>query len=477
VIEHRSLYIDGKWLLADGDAAMDVVSPSTEEVVARVPAGTAGDVGRAVAAARRSFDEGTWRRTPPAERGAILRRLADELRARSEELAQLITTESGSPISFSRVAQVGGPVNLLPIAADLAEAFAFEEQRQGAYNLATVIYEPVGVVAAISAWNGPLYLMLNKVAPALAAGCSVVMKPAAESPLDAFVLAEAADAAGVPAGVLNLVSGGPDTGRALVAHPDVDMVAFTGSDATGQAIMAAASETMKRVTLELGGKSPAVVLDDVDVASMLPVLVPRMTMGTGQVCILLSRLLVPADRHDEIVEAVCEGIAGIPIGDPHDESTALGPVITARHRDRIESYVAGACAEGAKIALGGGRPPGLDRGWFVEPTVLVGVEPDHRVAREEVFGPVIAVLAYDTEDDAVALANDTDYGLGAAVFTGDRHRGASVARRLRTGIVGVNAYTIDPGLPFGGFKRSGFGREGGREGLLEYLEPRTMIVA
>jgi aldehyde dehydrogenase (NAD+) len=476
MIEHDDLYADGARVRSEASERIDVISPSTEEVVARVPAASAADVDRAVGAARRAFDDGPWRWMTPAERGDALRRFADHLEQRHEELAQLITLENGAPISFSRVAQVSGPINLLRLAAALAESFPFEEERSGANNVGVVLQEPVGVVAAISAWNGPLYLMLNKVAPALAAGCSVVMKPAAESPLDAFVVTEAAEAAGLPPGVVNLVTGGRETGRVLVAHPGVDKVAFTGSTATGQAIMAACSGDMKRVFLELGGKSPAIVLDDVDLEAALPVLVPRMTMGTGQVCILLSRLLVPRSRHEEIVEAVCDAIAALKVGDPYDETTVLGPVITSRHRDRIEGYVAAACDEGAKVVLGGGRPAGLPKGWYVEPTVLVGVENHHRVAREEVFGPVVAVIPFDTDEDAIALANDSDYGLGSAVFSSDRARGTAVARRLRTGIVGVNTYTIDPALPFGGFKRSGFGREGGVEGLTAYLEPRTMIV-
>jgi len=476
VLERSELYVGGEWVGTSSTTMVEVVCPSTEEVVARVPDASIEDVDRAVAAARVAFDGGEWRLATPADRAEVLRRMADELQARADELASLITLECGAPIAFSRTAHVDGPIALLRHAAALAEEFRFEQSRQGAANLGTVLYDPVGVTAAISAWNGPLYLMLNKVAPALAAGCSVVMKPAAPSPLDAFVVAEAAERAGLPPGVINLVTGGRDAGEALVEHPGVDKVAFTGSTETGRRIMASCSRTMKRLTLELGGKSPAVVLDDVDLGSALPVLVTRMTMGTGQVCILLSRLLVPRSRHDEIVEAVCGAIASLPVGDPFDERTVLGPVISEQQRARIEGYVDSAVGDGATIALGGGRPAGLPRGWYVEPTVLTGVDNSARVAREEIFGPVIVTIPYDTEEEAIGIANDSDYGLGSAVFTSERERGVAVARRLRTGIVGVNTYTIDPMLPFGGFKRSGFGREGGLDGLMEYLEPRAMIV-
>jgi betaine-aldehyde dehydrogenase len=475
MIEHRQLFIGGQRVPALASDTIDVVCPSTEAIVATVPAAGRADVDASVMAARAALDDGPWAFMRADERAALLRAIASQLYKREEEIAQLITTENGSPITLSRRAHTRHAIGIVEQVAEIAENFRFEELRPCELGNATVVHEPVGVVAAISAWNGPLYLALSKLAPALAAGCSVVLKPAPEAPLDAFVLADACRDAGLPDGVVNIVTGGRAAGEALVAHPEVDMVSFTGSTDTGREIMLACVQDIKRSMLELGGKSPAIILDDVDLEAVLRTLVRGMTMGSGQVCFLLSRVLVPRARHDEVVDAICDGIRALQVGDPFDESTALGPLVSARHRERVEGYVQIGMAEGARLALGGGRPRGLDRGWYVEPTVFVDVEPHHRIAREEIFGPVISVLAYDDEDAAVGLANDSDFGLGSAVFTADVDRGIALSRRLRSGLVGVNAYGVDRGLPFGGFKQSGIGREGGVEGLRAYLEPKTVV--
>jgi aldehyde dehydrogenase (NAD+) len=441
-----------------------------------VPAPTKEDVDRAVRAARAAFDSGPWATTEPKERAQVLRAIADGLEARSEELAELITLENGTPISISRTAQVAGAIPHLRAYADLVEHFEFSEIRQGARGRSVLLREPVGVVAAISPWNGPLVLTLMKLAPALAAGCTVVAKPAPETPLDAYVLADVCEAAGLPLGVVSILPADRDVGAHLVAHPDVDKVAFTGSTAAGRWIMGECAKRVKRVTLELGGKSAAIMLDDVDAATAVGQMVPMATMLSGQMCLLQSRLLVPRSRSKEVVDALCTAIGALKLGDPFDPATYYGPLIAERQRERVEGYIAVGRDEGATVALGGGRPSHLPKGWYVEPTVFVDVDNSMRIAREEIFGPVTSVIEYDDVDEAIAIANDTEYGLAGAVYTADPERGFGVARRVRTGTFGINQYGGGPSVPFGGYKQSGLGREGGPEGLSAYLETKAIAL-
>jgi aldehyde dehydrogenase (NAD+) len=474
MITRDTMYIGGDWLSPLSTQTTSVISPSTEETVAVVPDGSPADIDRAVALARTTFDQSEWRWLPHEERISIVERIGEELTARWPSIATDITTSIGTPISVAR-AMGGGSAGIFRAMASVARDFAFEEQRAGFAKDAKIINEPVGVVGAISPWNGPVYLMATKLAPALVAGCTIVIKPAPEAPLDAYALAEACEAAGVPQGVVSIVPGGLAAGQRLVEHPDVDMIAFTGSDVAGRTIMASCAATLKRLELELGGKSAAIVLDDADIATAIPQLVPGTMLVTGQACALLSRVLVPANRHDEIVDALCSGIESLPLGDPFDEGTVLGPLVSERQRDRVEGYIALGKNEGAKAVIGGGRPAHLDKGWYVEPTVFTGVRNDMRVAREEIFGPVVCVIPYESEDDAVAIANDSPYGLAGAVFSGDTDRAEGVLRRVRTGVCTVNGFGLDPGIPFGGFKCSGIGREGAAEGLRAYLETKVVF--
>jgi betaine-aldehyde dehydrogenase len=361
--------------------------------------------------------------------------------------------------------------------ADLVEDVAFDHWETGLARRAAVLSEPVGVVAAIAPWNGPLYLAVSKLAPALAAGCTVVVKPAPETPLNAIALAEACAAAGLPPGVVSILSSGREVGQHLVAHPGVDKVAFTGSTAAGRRIMATCAERMARVTLELGGKSAAILLDDADPATAAAEMVMGTTMNSGQACALLSRILVPDALHDRFVDALASLLGDLVVGDPFDEATDLGPLIAERQRDRVESYIRIAQDEGAKVAIGGGRPAGLDRGWYVEPTILDGVDNSMRVAREEIFGPVVSVIRYGSDQaEAISVANDSEYGLHGAVFTSDLDRGMAVARSIRTGTFTINGFGLDPSIPFGGYKQSGIGREGGRSGLDAYLETKAVFL-
>ncbi len=469
------LYIGGEWVAPAASEVIDVVSPASEQVIGRVPAGTPADIDRAVAAARAAFDTGPWPRTTPADRADVLDRVADILDARKDELAALITAEMGSTATFSQFVQVPAPISTLRSYARLARTFAFEEER-GARARSLVVQEPVGVVAAIVPWNTPLLVMMSKVAPALAAGCTVVLKPSPEAPLDAFVLAEACREAGLPPGVLNVVPGGRSAGEHLVTHRDVDKVAFTGSTAVGRRIAALCADRLARVSLELGGKSAAIVLDDAPLDRTVRGLLGLSYVNSGQACVAQTRVLVSRNRHDEFVDAFVEGTRGLQVGDPADTATAVGPLVSARQRERVEGYLALGQDEGAKAVVGGGRPDDLPTGWYVEPTVFTGVDNGMRIAREEIFGPVVAVIAYDDPDDAVAIANDSDYGLAGSVWTSDVEAGIDVARRVRTGTYSVNGAPQASSAPFGGFKQSGIGREFGPEGLRSYLEIKSIAV-
>jgi betaine-aldehyde dehydrogenase len=408
-----------------------------------------------------------------AERAEVIGGLAAIYNERQGEMAQLITEEMGSPITFSTLAQAPQPLGMLQFYAELGKTFRQEEERPGLFGPLTVRREPVGVVAAVVPWNVPQFVTMTKLAPALLAGCTVVLKPAPETPLDAYLLAEWAVEAGLPAGVLNIVPAGRETGEHLVSHAGVDKVAFTGSTAAGRRIAAICGEQLKRVSLELGGKSAAIILDDADLAAGMGFLSMATLMNNGQACVAQTRILASRNRYDEVVDAIANMVGSQPVGDPADPATGIGPLVAKRQQDRVEGYIRIGMDEGAKIVVGGLDRP-YDRGWYVAPTVFAGVSNDMRVAREEIFGPVLAVIPYDDEADAVRIANDSDYGLAGTVWTADTDHGMEVARQVRTGTYGVNCYMLETNAPFGGYKASGIGRELGPEGLNGYLEYKTI---
>jgi aldehyde dehydrogenase (NAD+) len=462
-------YIGGVFADAEGAERIDVVNPATEEVIASVPAGTPADADAAVRAAAAAFPG--WAATPLADRIAAVRRINDGLRARADELATTITAEVGTPISFASKVQVTNPVGISAGVLEEIEAGALDPVTVGN---STVVREPVGVVAAITPWNFPLQQMVAKVTPALAAGCTVVLKPSEVAPLTAGLLASIIDEAGLPAGVFNLVHGtGPVVGEALAAHPLVDMVSFTGSTRAGRRVAAVGAETVKRVALELGGKSASVVLDDADLVRAVKITVANCFMNNGQACSALTRLLVPADRHDEAVRAAAAAAAKYQPGDPTQESTRIGPAVSAAQRDRVVEFIRKGVEEGATLAHGGPEPV-EGPGFFVRPTVFGGVREDMTIAQEEIFGPVLCVLPYTDEADAVRIANGTQYGLAAGVFGGDADRAFAVAGRLRAGQVDVNGGMFNTRAPFGGVKQSGNGREFGRYGLEEFTELKSI---
>jgi aldehyde dehydrogenase (NAD+) len=467
------LFIDGEWVMPAGSDRIEVISPYTEEVVAAVPSATAADVDRAVAAARRAFDHGPWPRTDLADRIPVMRRLRELIEQRRETLASVVTAEMGSPITQSRKIQLGTPLDLIDAYIEVASSFPFESVRTSATGTALVSREPVGVVAAVVPWNVPVTIALQKLVPALLTGCTAVLKPAPETPLSAYLLAELFQEAGVPEGVVNVVPADREMSEYLVGHPGVDKVTFTGSTGAGRRIASVCGQNLTRVTLELGGKSAGIVLDDAD----LDYTVEKLRMGSlrnsGQICHLKTRLLVSRRLQDEFVGRLQKMIESMPVGDPNDPATQIGPLASARQRSAVEGYIQIGRDEGAKAIMGGGRPEGLDRGWFVEPTVFVDVKPDMRIAQEEIFGPVLTVLTYEDEDEAVAIANNSSYGLSGAVFTEDVQHGLAVARKIRTGTVELNGNSVGFLAPTGGFKDSGIGREAGAEGLEAYMEPKS----
>jgi betaine-aldehyde dehydrogenase len=471
---HDRLFIGGTWVPPSGSTTIDVISPHTEEVIARVPEGREADIDRAVAAAREAFDHGPWPRLTPGERADRMAALLGHLQARADEIAVTITQEMGSPISFSHMAQTMASNLLLDYYIRLAREYRFEEVRPGMMGPCLVRREPVGVAGCIIPWNVPLFTIMLKLGPALAAGATVVIKPAPETPLDAIILAEAVEQSGIPKGVVNIVAAGREVGEHLVRHPGVDKIAFTGSTAAGRRIASICGEQLKRVTLELGGKSAAIILDDVDVADAVAGLLPGALMNNGQACVAQTRILVSRKRYREIGDALAEAVRAWSVGDPMDASTLCGPLAAARQRDRVEGYIAVGRKEGARLACGGGRPKGLAKGWYVEPTVFVDVDNRMRIAQEEIFGPVLAVIPYEDEADALRIANESEYGLSGSVWTTDVDHGLDIARRVRTGTYTVNGLMMDFAGPFGGFKCSGIGRELGPEGLEAYLEPKQI---
>ncbi|WP_328825564.1 aldehyde dehydrogenase [Tomitella gaofuii] len=471
------LFIGGEWRRPVSPVKCEVVEASTGKPLGSAPLGGVDDIDAAVAAARAAFDDGPWARSTSTDRAAVLRRFAAELQIRGEATAELISRENGSPLSTSYGANVAVPVALLDRYADLAESGWLEELRDSPRGATLVRKVPVGVVAAIVPWNFPHLIAMAKVAPALAAGCTVVVKPSPETALDAFVLADAAQAAGLPPGVLNIVPADRDVSAALVAHPGVDKVTFTGSTAAGRTISEVCGRLMRPVTLELGGKSASIVLEDADLDLFEANLAATSFVNNGQACVLHSRVLAPRSRYDEVVDAVARVAQGLVVGDPLDPAVTCGPMAGRAHRDRVLGYIEDAKNSGARLVTGGGVPDGLADGWFVEPTVFADVDNTSRLAREEVFGPVIAIIAYDDVDEAVAIANDSEYGLAGAVWTGDERRGVEIARRIRSGTVGVNYYQMDLGAPFGGVKASGLGREFGVEGMTPYIDYQSVYVS
>ena len=478
VKDYDELFIGGQWVASEGDGRIEVISPSTEEVVARVPDATEGDVDRAVAVARQAFDRGEWPRLAPADRAAVLTKVAEAVTAEMGDLAETIATEMGSPVSWAQLGQVLAPTMIFNYYAGLAATFPFEEVRTGVLNPEVLVRsEPVGVVGAIAPWNVPLFIAAAKLAPSLLAGCTVVFKPAPETPLDAFRLAEIFAEAGLPEGVLSVVPAGRAVGEHLVTHPGIDKISFTGSTAAGKRIGGLCGERLKRCTLELGGKSAAIILDDADLSAVVPTLMPNAIMNNGQACVAQTRILAPRARYREVVDALVEAVKAMAVGDPLDPSTEVGPVVADRQRQRVEGYIHSGVEEGARLAIGGGRPSGLPRGYYVEPTVFADVDNKMRIAQEEIFGPVLAVIPYDGDDQAVAIANDSNYGLCGSVWTADNDRGLGIARRVRTGTYMLNApVPIDFATPFGGFKESGLGREFGPEGLEPFLELKSIAL-
>lgn len=471
----EQLYIGGQWVRANSGRLIDLISPDTEQVVARVAEADAADMDAVVAAARAAFDHGPWPSTPPAERIAAFRRMVAHLQGRVDELARAWTAQMGGLASFAGPMHAGS-VMVLEQIAGFAENFAFVEQRPSMGAAAGfVVHEPVGVVAAIAPWNGPFGIMANKVAYALLSGCPVIMKPSPETPLEAYIIAEAAEAAGLPPGVVNLVCGHRDASDHLVCNPGVDKVTFTGSTVAGKRIASVCGERIARCTLELGGKSAAIVRDDFPIEVAAKMLAGTITLMSGQVCAMLSRVIVPRARHDELAEAIAAEMKQVVIGHSGDPTTQLGPLAMERQRDRVEMYI----AEGRKVAdlvTGGARPAHLNRGYFIEPTLFANVPNDSRIAQEEIFGPVLSLIPAEDEEDMIRIANDSQFGLNGSVLTQDVDAAYRIGRRVRAGSFGQNGLRMDFGLPYGGFKQSGIGREGGPEGLLPYLEVKTLLL-
>jgi len=469
-------FIDGAWVTPSSNATIDVIDSSTEEVYFRVPEAQPADMDRAVTAARRAFDEGPWPTMTHADRAGFLTGIAAGLRDRSEDIGQIWPRESGALHVIARHS-AAGIAGAFDYYAGLATTFPFEERAkpsQGEFGL--IVREPVGVVGAIIPWNAPIGLITYKIAPALLAGCTVVLKCSPEAPGDAYVFAEIAESIGLPAGVLNVVTANREVSELLVRDPRVDKITFTGSTAAGRRIASICGERIARCTLELGGKSAALILDDMDLNEAAKTLARAECMLAGQVCSSLTRIVVSRGRHDELVDALAGAFSQVRVGDPFDPATQMGPLVSGPQRDRVEGYIATGVEQGATLVTGGGRPKELDRGYYVEPTVFAHVDNSSTIAQEEIFGPVLAVIPVEDEGHIVTTANDTIYGLNASVFTHDVDRARAVARQLRSGTVGHNAFRTDFGIAFGGFKQSGLGREGGTEGLLPFLETKTVIL-
>jgi aldehyde dehydrogenase (NAD+) len=469
-IDRDRLYIGGEWVEPSGQGRFEVIDATTEEVMGSVPTGDASDLDRAVAAARAAFEG--WSALSPYARAEVCETIAAKLAERGEEIAALVSREVGMPLHLSVQIQAGLPAMDFASIPAVVEETVWEEQ----VGNSLIVREPVGVVGCITPWNYPLHQICAKVAPALAAGCTVVVKPSEVTPLNAFILAEIVDELGLPPGVFNLVTGdGPTVGEAISRHPDIDMVSFTGSTRAGRLVSQAASETVKRVALELGGKSPNVILDDADLRAAVVDGIGKCYLNSGQTCSALTRMLVPREKLEAAEQVAAAVVSQIKVGDPFDPDVTLGPLASEAQLERVRGYIRKGVDEGAKLVAGGEDPPeGAERGYFVQPTVFSEVDPKSTIAQEEIFGPVLAIIPYDDEDDAVRIANDTMYGLAGGVWSGDPEHAKAVARRIRTGQIEINGATFNPLAPFGGFKQSGHGRELGKFGLEEFLEVKSL---
>jgi acyl-CoA reductase-like NAD-dependent aldehyde dehydrogenase len=465
-----TFYIDGAWVAPSAKETLNVIDSATEEVFATIPAGTAADIDSAVKAAARAFP--SWSATPAKDRAALLQKVADGLQARASEIADTISHEVGMPRSLTEMLQVGLPVGEFAGNAERAASYVWQEE----IGNSLVIKEPVGVIGAITPWNFPLYQIALKVAPALAAGCTIVLKPSEVAPINAFILADVIHEAGLPKGVFNLVTGlGPVVGEAIAEHPLVDKVSFTGSTRAGKRVMELCAQTLKRVSLEMGGKSANIILEDADLAAAIPAGVFGCYLNSGQVCSAPTRMLVPRAKMAEIAELARTAAAGFAPGDPFAATTLLGPLVSEVQRDKVREYIKTGVKEGATLVTGGAdAPEGLDKGFFIQPTVFSNVTNEMTIAREEIFGPVLSIIPYDTEEEAIAIANDTPYGLSGAVWGGTKEHAIEIAQRLRTGQVDVNGGEFNPAAPFGGYKQSGIGRERGAFGFEEFVEIKSI---
>ncbi|MET8430927.1 aldehyde dehydrogenase [Nocardia sp. NPDC004860] len=479
-IAHDTFYVGGTRRNPVSTGRITVTSPNSGQVLGSVPDGAPGDIDAAVAAARAAFDDPTgWSQWAPSKRAEAMERLADALDERAPQLVQAVSSQNGMPVAVAAQLEAAFPQLLLRYYAGLGREMSFDENRPGLLGGSTLVSRvPVGVVGAIVPWNFPQALAAFKYAPALAAGCTLVIKPSPETVFDSYVLADAVDEAGIPPGVINIVPGGRELGAYLVAHPDIDKVAFTGSTAAGRNIAEVCGRMLRPVTLELGGKSAAIILDDaaLDLSRIGEQLFGATLLNNGQACYLGTRVLAPKARYAEVVDVFTGLAASLTVGDSLDQATQIGPMVSEKQRERVESYIAKGRGDGARITTGGGRPRGFEAGWFVEPTVFADVDNSCAIAQEEIFGPVLSVIAYDGDDEAVRIANDSDYGLGGSVWTADHDRGVALARRIRSGTVGINGYLPDPTAPFGGVKASGLGRELGPEALSAYLAPKSIYL-
>lgn len=474
--DRDSFFIGNQWVAPASSRTFDLIGASTGAVIATVPEAVEADVDRAVAAARAAFDDGDWTTMPPAERAAVMRRFLAALAARGDDLAHAVSIQNGMPVALSTLLEAQFSLGVIDYYARLADTMGADDVRPSQMGRETIVDRPaIGVVAAIVPWNFPVTLALSKIAPAMAAGCTLVIKPSPGTILDSYILAEAALEAGVPAGVLNWVAADRDVGAYLVAHPGIDKVAFTGSTGAGRAIAATCGQMLRPVTLELGGKSAAILLDDADLDTFLRGVPMASLLNNGQACYNGTRILAPASRYGEVVDGLAAMMASLTVGDALDPATHVGPMASSAHRDRVEGYIARGKGE-ARLVTGGGRPRGLDRGWFVEPTLFADVDNAAAIAQEEIFGPVLSVIAYRDDADAIRIANDSAFGLGGSVWSVDADRALGVARRVHSGTVGINGYMPSLGAPFGGVKTSGLGREFGPEAIGAYQQMKSIYV-
>ena len=475
--EYDKLFIGGKWTAPSTSEVIEVHCPATGEYVGKVPLAAAADVDVAIAAARKAFDSGPWPSTPPKERAAVIAGALKLMEERKDLFTKLLAGETGQPPTTIETMHWMSSMGALSFFAGPAvDEVKWQEIRNGNYGQTIVHREPIGVVGAIVAWNVPLFLAVNKLGPALLAGCTIVLKPAAETPLTANALAEVFAEAGLPEGVLSIVPGGIETGQALTSNRDIDIFTFTGSSGVGKEIGRRAAELLKPCTLELGGKSAAILLEDVDLAAAIPMLVFSGIMNTGQACVAQTRILAPRSRYDEIVDAVSTFVQALPVGPPTEPAAQIGSLISEKQRARVEGYIAKGIEEGARLVTGGGRPEGLDNGFYVQPTVFADVDNKMTIAQEEIFGPVLSIIGYDTEEEAIKIANDSEYGLAGSVWTTDIPRGIEISEQIRTGTYAINWYAFDPCCPFGGYKNSGIGRENGPEGVEHFTQQKSVLM-